>query len=104
MVKFLAILAVIGGLAAGYPLFNEDAGNSCLALEKRWLTVVGPAYDAGVVESWFARSVLETGDGLFAREYARREVPELPPTLTCYGYYWYSMADRRWLHSIKLDL
>ena len=102
--KILASLAVIAAIAVGYPLFNEHAGNSCLALEKRWLTVVGPAYDAGVVESWFARSVLDAGEGLFAREYARRKVSELPPVITCYGYYWYSIADRRWLHSIRLDL
>ena len=104
MKKLLLLLAAVAAVGVGYPLVNENAGNSCLALEKRWLTVVGASQDTGILETTIARAVLETGEGVFAREYVRREVSELPPVVTCYGYYWYSMANKPWLHQLKPDL
>lgn len=104
MKKLLLLLAAVAVVGVGYPLLNENAGNSCLALEKRWLTVVGASGDTGILGSTIARAVLESGDGIFAREYVRREVSEFPPVVTCYGYYWYSMANKAWLNQLKPDL
>lgn len=104
MKKVLLLLLAAVAVGVGYPLLNENANNSCLALEKRWLTVVGASGDTGILGSTIARAVLETGEGIFAREYVRRRVSELPPVVTCYGYYWYSMANKPWLYQLKPDL
>jgi hypothetical protein len=88
-------------MLVGYPLLNESTGNSCVALEKRWYTVAVLSENKSLVESAVIRSLIEAGEGLFAREYARKERPEIPPVVTCYYYYWRSFLDNDWLRNIK---
>jgi hypothetical protein len=97
----LIILAVAGILLAGYPLLNEGTANSCSALEKRWYTVSISDADTSLVESAVIRSLLEAGEGLFAKEYVRKQLPAIPPFVACHYYYWRSLFDEELLRAIK---
>lgn len=97
----LVIVAALIAMLGGYPLLNESAGSSCAALEKRWYTVAISSDNKSLVESAVIRSLIEAGEGLFAKEYARKERPEIPPVVTCYYYYWRSFLDEGWLRAIK---
>jgi hypothetical protein len=102
--KPLIILTALIAFLAGYPLINEGAGNACSALEKRWYTVSVSASDNSLVESAVIRSLIEAGEGLFAAEYVRKELPEIPPAVTCSYRYWRSFLDEGSLRKIKLSM
>lgn len=101
MKRYLLILCVLGGLLIGYPLLNEGTTKPCSALEKRWYTVSIYDADTSLVESAVVRSLLEAGDGLFAKEYVRKQWPEIPPFLACNYYYWQSLFDQDILRAIN---
>lgn len=97
--KRLIILFAVISFLAGYPLVNEDTGNACSALEKRWYTLTSTTEDKSLVGSVVIRSLIEAGEGVFASEYVRKQLPNIPPTVTCYYYYWRSFLDENWLRS-----
>jgi hypothetical protein len=97
MMKRLIILLAFIAFLAGYPLVNEDTGNACSALEKRWYTLTSTTEDKSLVGSVVIRSLIEAGEGVFASEYVRKQLPNIPPAATCYYYYWRSFLDENWL-------
>lgn len=101
MKRYFLIFSVLGGLLIGYPLLNEGTTKPCSALEKRWYTVSISGADTSLVESAVIRSLLEAGDGLFAKEYVRKQWPEIPPFLACNYLYWRSLFDQDTLRAIN---
>lgn len=94
LVFFIAV-ALAGVLC---PLINEQTWSPCAAVEMRFLALSIAQGDAGdVLGAAVAKESLGVGDGKFAEAVALQRKPGIAAFATCYGYYWHSIYDRKWL-------
>jgi hypothetical protein len=92
-----AILLAVLGI---YPLVNEGVHKPCRALESRVARVsLEDSNIAKILGAAVTQKLWGLGGGLLAEEYAKQKHPDIPPALTCYGVYWYSVFDRPWLQN-----
>ena len=96
--KTLIVLIAAALAVALYPVINEGTWNPCAAVEQRFLALIVAQGDAGdVLGAATAKESLGVGDGYFAEAVAMRDKPGIAAGATCYGYYWHSIYDRKWL-------
>jgi hypothetical protein len=96
--RSLVFLIAAALAVALYPLLNEQTWGPCAAVEQRFLGLVvadGNADD--VLSGATAQDTLGVGDGKLAEAVASQRKPGLAAFATCYGYYWRSIYDRKWL-------
>jgi hypothetical protein len=92
---FLIAAALAVGL---YPLLNEQTMNPCAAVERRFLKLFVAGSDAGdILGAAVAKETMGVGGGRFAETVALQGKPGIAAGATCYGYYWHSIYDRKWL-------
>lgn len=101
--KLLFAAVVAGGVGYAYPLWNEHAGNTCQALERRLLTMAAPnegegpimhaghAFELAVMRQWLE----PVSNGAMAAAEMKQRYPGLPPEIGCAAQYWSSMLDPR---------
>ena len=90
------LAAALAGIV--YPLLNEQTWSPCAAVERRFLTLTVAQGDAGeVLSAAIAKEFLGIGDGAVAEAIAGQRKPGIAAFATCYGYYWHSIYDRKWL-------
>lgn len=98
MGKALIFLIAAALAVVLYPLLNEETWSPCAAVELRFLTLSIAQGDAGdVLGTAAAIELLGVGDGKFAEAVALQGKPGIAAFATCYGYYWRSIYDRKWL-------
>lgn len=94
---------------------QEEVDDSCSAIQIRTIRIVGfdgkkdvnsnlslTEIDAfkSLMQFGIAKSLAVLADkGSIARLIAREQHPDIPPVITCYGYYWYSMLNPEWLRN-----
>ena len=84
MVKWLVVLVIIGGgVFFGFPLFNEDAGGECDALERATVRLAFSGDDKAKPQEAFGQLFQGFSKGDFARVAVRNEYPNTPVTAAC---------------------
>jgi hypothetical protein len=94
--KWLILLIVVGaGAFFGYPLFNEDAGSECDALERASVRIAlsDDGGKAKTQDQMLGQLFQGLSKGQFASVAVRNEYPNVPVTAACAMLYWRAILD-----------
>ena len=94
--KWLILLVIVGAAGYfGYPLFNEDAGSECDALERVTVRLALSDDDrkAKPQEQVLGQLFQGFSKGQFASVAVRNEYPNVPVTAACAMLYWRAILD-----------
>jgi hypothetical protein len=93
-VTLVIVAVVLVGVAAGYPMLNENASGVCSALERRMLTLAMLASGKGTGTGLIGIGLLGAfSNGDLAQIAAKRDYPSMPPIAGCSLIYWQTMFD-----------
>ena len=98
--KLLFAAAIAAGVGYGYPLWNEGTHTTCQALEKRFISMAGPAgsfnHPGQALEEAVLRDYVQPfSDGRIAAAEVKQRYPALPASVGCAVTYWSTLLDPR---------
>ena len=94
--KWLFLLAIVGIVVFfGFPLFNEDAGGECDALERMSVRLALSDDDgkAKAPDKMLGQLVQGFSKGQFTSIAVRNEYPNVPVVAACTALYWRAIVD-----------